>query len=114
MTGVLGILALALLAPAARAQGRVVIVQYPVITTIRLQTTVLVPDGGTVTLGGYSSYSENRSEFGAPILGKLPYAGRGFRTTTYGRDVSSTRVTVGARIIDIYEEEFRQTGVRSR
>jgi general secretion pathway protein D len=105
---------MAVLAPDVRAQGRVVIVQSPVFTTIRVQTSVLVPDGGTVTLGGYSSMSENRTEFGAPILGKLPYVGRGFRSTNYGRDVSAIRVTATVRIIDIYEEEYRQTGVRSR
>jgi hypothetical protein len=85
----------------------------PTSTRLSLSTTVTVPDGGTVTLGGYSRLSEGRNEFGPPVLGKLPYAGRAFRNVGYGRSVQSTRVTVGARIIILEEEEYRQTGVRS-
>jgi len=114
--GVMGVLAVAALTPAARAQapGRPVFVPAPAFTTVRVQTTVTVPDRGSVVLGGYSQMSEGRSEFGAPVLGRLPYAGRGFRNVGYGRDVLTGRVGVSVRIIDLREEEFRQTGVRSR
>jgi general secretion pathway protein D len=113
---VAGILVAAALTPAARAQGfgQPGSVPGPTFTTIRLQTTVTVPDGGTVTLGGYSRLSEGRTEFGAPVLGRGPYAGRGFRNVGYGRTAVSGRVTASVRIIDLGEEEFRQTGVRSR
>jgi type II secretory pathway component GspD/PulD (secretin) len=75
---------------------------------------VAVPDGGTVTLGGYSQVSEGRSEFGVPGLSKVPYVGRGFRNVGYGRSVLIRRVNVSARVIDLREEEYRQTGVSSR
>jgi type II secretory pathway component GspD/PulD (secretin) len=86
----------------------------PVTGTIVVGTTVNVPDGGEVLAGGYSSYSEGRTEFGAPVLGKLPYAGRAFRNVGYGRTISSRSVTVGVRVIDLADEEERQTGIRSR
>jgi hypothetical protein len=67
-----------------------------------------------VTVGSYSQLSEGRNEFGVPILGRVPYAGRGFRNVGYGRDAVSGRVGVSVRIIDLREEEYLQTGVRSR
>jgi general secretion pathway protein D len=80
---------------------------------IRVQTAVAVPDGGSVTLGSYSQAAEGRTEAGVPALGRIPYLGRGFRNVGYGRTMSSARVIVSVRIIDIREEEYRQTGVRS-
>jgi type II secretory pathway component GspD/PulD (secretin) len=111
------------LAPAARAQGQVYITPsavyvstpraLPGITAIRLQTTVAVPDGGTVSLGGFSSASEGRREAGAPIVGKLPYVDRGLRNVGSGREVVSGRVVATVRVINLRDEEYRQTGYRS-
>ncbi len=81
---------------------------------LRLQTTATVPDRGSATLGGYSLLSSGRSEFGVPGIGKVPYAGRGFGNVGYGREAAVGRVGASVRIIDIREEEFRQTGVRPR
>ena len=93
---------------------RVINVPVPSFTGIVIQATIAVPDGGSANLGGYSQLSEGRNEFGAPGLGKWPFAGRGFRNVGSGRQATSTRVNVRARIIDLREEEYRQTGVRSR
>ncbi len=127
--GAAALLFLALLAPMAQAQyvrrpvmypapvyPRVVqpvFVAVPGTVNIRLQTTALIPDGGYAVLGGYSALSEGRSEFGTPGLGQLPYASRLNRNVGYGRDISTGRVIGGVRIIDLREEEYRQTGVRS-
>jgi hypothetical protein len=43
----------------------------------------------------------------------VPYVGRGFRNVAYGRSIVTGRVTASVRIIDLREEEFRQTGFRS-
>src|ERR1700731_515200 len=52
---VAGILVAAALTPAAQAQGLGrVFVTTPTVTTIRVQTTVTVPDGGTALVGGTS------------------------------------------------------------
>jgi hypothetical protein len=111
------VLAAAVLAPAARAQvpGRPpVVVQVPRITTINVRTTVTVPDRGEATLAAYNRLAEGRSQYGAPGLGKMPYLGRGFGNVGYGRSAVSGRVSVRVRIIDLREEEYRQTGYRSR
>ena len=43
-------------------------IQQPNFNTITLSTTVNVPDGGTVLLGGLKKLSEGRNEYGPPIL----------------------------------------------
>ena len=114
MVWVIGMLVAAALTPSARAQGLGrVFVTAPTVTTIRAQTTVTVPDGGTALVGGISQLSEGRTEYGVPVVGKVPYVGRGFRNVGYGRTIVSGKVTATVRIIDLREEEFRQTGVRS-
>jgi len=109
------VLAAAALAPAARAQAPgPPVVFVPTATNIRVQTTVTVPDGSSAVAGGYDAVSESRSEYGAPVLGKTPYLSRVFRNTGYGRTVVSGKVVVSVRVINLEEEEYRQTGYRSR
>ena len=50
--------------------------QLPTFSFVTVTTTVSVPDGGTVLLGGIKRLSEGRNEFGVPILSKLPYINR--------------------------------------
>jgi type II secretory pathway component GspD/PulD (secretin) len=100
-------------APTSTAQAQVVVVR-PTFTTVRVRTTVRVPDSGSIMVGGYDRVSEGRAEFGAPVVGRVPYVSRATRNIGYGRSVVSVRVRAAVRIIDLREEEFRQTGVRSR
>jgi type II secretory pathway component GspD/PulD (secretin) len=127
MAAVVGAL-VAVMAPAAHAQAPVqpglgrysvtlpnrTIITLPLVIGASVSTTVSAPDGGTVTVGGYGRLSEGRTEFGPPGLGKLPGVGRGLRNVGYGRSLVGTRVSASVRIIDLHEEEERQTGVRSR
>lgn len=79
--------------------------QQPTVTTIAVDTTVNVPDGGTVLMGGLKTLSEARNEFGPPILSKIPYINRLFRNIGYGREAQSLMIMVTPRII-IQEEEM--------
>jgi len=88
-------------------------IQQPVFDTITLQTTVAVPDGGTVLLGGLKRLSEGRNEFGPPVLSKIPYINRLFKNVGYGRDTESLLMMVTPRIIIDEEEEILATGVES-
>jgi type II secretory pathway component GspD/PulD (secretin) len=96
-------------------QGQPVIftqfLQQPVITAITVNTTVSVPDGGTVLLGGLKKLSEGRNEFGPPVLSKIPYINRLFKNVGYGREAESLMIMVTPRIIINEEEEFNATGV---
>jgi type II secretory pathway component GspD/PulD (secretin) len=87
-----------------------VFLQQPTTTNIAIATTVSVPDGGTVLLGGLKTLSEGRSEFGPPIFSKIPYLNRLFKNVGYGREAQSLLIMVTPRIIINEEEEIRQTG----
>jgi type II secretory pathway component GspD/PulD (secretin) len=80
--------------------------QQPAVSTITVSTTVNVPDGGTVLLGGLKTLSEGRNEFGPPILSKIPYISRLFKNVAYGREANSLMIMVSPRIIINEEEEM--------
>ena len=84
-------------------------VQQPSFATTSVSTTVSVPDGGTILLGGIKRMREGRTERGVPILSKIPYINRLFRNTTIGRETSTLMLTVTPRII-IQEEEEQKIG----
>jgi general secretion pathway protein D len=85
-------------------------VQLPTYSQVTVSTTVSVPDGGTILLGGIKRLSEGRNEFGVPGLDKIPYLNRLFRNVSIGRDCSSLMMMVTPRII-IQEEEEEKLGV---
>jgi type II secretory pathway component GspD/PulD (secretin) len=87
-------------------------IQQPIFTQVQVQTTVAVPDGGTVLMGGLKRLSEARNEYGPPVLSKIPYLNRLFKNTSYGRDAESLLIMVTPRIIIQEEEEEKQTGIR--
>ncbi|WP_391564897.1 type II secretion system protein GspD [Allorhodopirellula solitaria] len=85
-------------------------VQQPTFATTSVSTTVSVPDGGTILLGGIKRQSEGRNETGIPFLSKIPYVSRLFRNTGVGRTSQSLMLMVTPRIIIQEEEEVAQTG----
>lgn len=85
-------------------------VQLPTFQFVSVSTTVSVPDGGTVLLGGIKRLSEGRREFGVPLLSKVPYVNRLFRNVGIGRETDSLMMMVTPRII-IQEEEEQRLGL---
>jgi general secretion pathway protein D len=85
-------------------------VQLPTFAFVTVTTTVSVPDGGTVLLGGIKRLSEGRNEFGTPILNKIPYLNRLFNNVGIGRETQSLMMMVTPRII-IQEEEEERLGI---
>lgn len=85
-------------------------VQLPQFSFVTVTTTVSVPDGGTVLLGGIKRLNEGRTERGVPILSKLPYINRLFRNTAIGRETTSLMMMVTPRIIIQEEEEENLLG----
>lgn len=88
-------------------------VQLPTFNFTTVSTTVSVPDGGTVLLGGIKRLSEGRNERGVPLMSKIPYINRLFKNVGIGRDTQSLMMMVTPRIIIQEEEEFLQTGYDS-
>lgn len=85
-------------------------VQLPTFQFVSVSTTVSVPDGGTVLLGGIKRLNEGRNEFGVPLLSKVPYINRLFRNVGIGRETDSLMMMVTPRII-IQEEEEQRLGI---
>jgi general secretion pathway protein D len=82
-------------------------VQLPTFAFVTVTTTVSVPDGGTVLLGGIKRLNESRNEQGVPMLSKIPYVSRLFRNVGIGREAESLMMMVTPRIIIQEEEEER-------
>jgi len=85
-------------------------VQLPEFLFTTVTTTVSVPDGGTVLLGGIKRLREGRNEFGVPILSKIPYINRLFKNVGLGRTTDSLMLMVTPRIIIQEEEEEKLLG----
>lgn len=85
-------------------------VQLPTFSFTTVSTTVSVPDGGTVLLGGIKRLKEGRNEAGVPMLSKLPYVNRLFKNVGIGRETQSLMLMVTPRII-IQEEEESKLGI---
>ena len=82
-------------------------VQQPSLASTNIATSVNVPDGGTILLGGIKRMREGRVERGVPILSKIPYVNRLFKNTAIGRETSTLMMTVTPRIIIEEEEEIK-------
>jgi general secretion pathway protein D len=89
------------------------VVQLPTFSFTTVSTTVNVPDGGTVLLGGIKRLSEGRNERGVPMLSKLPYVSRLFKNVGIGRNTQSLMLMVTPRII-IQAEEEAKLGVETQ
>jgi general secretion pathway protein D len=85
-------------------------IQLPEFLFTTVTTTVSVPDGGTVLLGGIKRLREGRNEFGVPILSKIPYINRLFKNVGLGRTTDSLMLMVTPRIIIQEEEEEKLMG----
>ena len=85
-------------------------IQLPEFVFTTVTTTVSVPDGGTVLLGGIKRLREGRNEFGVPNLSKVPYINRLFKNVGLGRTTESLMLMVTPRIIIQEEEEEKLLG----
>jgi len=54
------------------ATGPPVVIQVPEIAISRVRTTVTMPDGGTLLLGGIKFFKDVQAESGIPVLSKIP------------------------------------------
>ena len=74
-----------------------------------LETTVSIPDGGTVLLGGLKQVGEVEVEAGVPILSKIPVLKRAFTNQTTVKDTRTLLILVKAKIIiqkEVEDEAF--------
>jgi len=74
-------------------------IDSPTITQRRIQSTLLVPSGGAVALGGLISTTTAIGETGIPVLKNIPIAGRLFRTNTEVTERTELIVFLTARVL---------------
>jgi type II secretory pathway component GspD/PulD (secretin) len=79
--------------------GIVLPIQLPTIAVQELQTTVTVPDGGTLLLGGQRLVGESEREMGAPVLSKIPIIDRIFNNRATVRDERTLLILVKPKIM---------------
>lgn len=81
-----------------------VTLQLPEINIQKAQTTVRVPDGGTLLIGGLKNISEVDLKSETPYLSKIPIVSYFFTSRGTGRDYSNLLIIVRARILDMGAE----------
>jgi general secretion pathway protein D len=82
----------------------------PTVRMTHLMTSVSVPDGGTLLIGGLKSFEEHDVESGVPVLNKLPVLKRIFSNRAQVRGQSNMLLLVKPTII-IQAEKEEELGV---
>ena len=82
-------------------------IQVPLVTTTQINTTVTIPDQGTVLLGGQRVMDELEVESGVPVLSKIPILSRFFSNRLESKEEKTLLVLLKPTILIQNEEEER-------
>lgn len=83
-------------------------IQIPTVTVTRVQTTVTVPDQGTILLGGQRLVSEVEVETGVPVLSKIPILNRFFSNRIQSKEESTLLILVKPTVLITGEREDQE------
>ncbi len=79
--------------------------EIPTIGTQSLGTTVMVPDGSTVLLGGLISEETNKSESGLPTFTNLPLLGKVFGSESRSNSRQELLIFIQPKIIESWQDQ---------
>jgi general secretion pathway protein D len=82
--------------------------QQPTVAITQIRTTVSVPDGGTLLIGGQTLNGEIDREEGVPMLSKIPFLKRLFTNRSMARDDQILLILIRPTIIIQREKEQEQ------
>jgi general secretion pathway protein D len=82
-------------------------IQTPTVTVTEVNTSVTVPDQGTLLLGGQRLITEGEVETGVPVLSKLPLIKRFFTNRTETKEEQTLLILIKPTILIQTEEEER-------
>ena len=82
-------------------------IELPEVQVTRVQTTVTVPDEGTVMLGGQRLVTEIETESGVPLLSKIPVINRFFTNRIEAKTETTLLILVKPTILLQSEQEER-------
>src|SRR5204862_6690808 len=94
--------------PATQPFSSVGTIQQPEVQITEVRTTVSVPDGGTLLLGGQTLSGELEREAGVPVLSKIPFLKRLFTNRSMSHDDQVLLILVKPTIIIQREQEAKQ------
>jgi len=84
-------------------------IQVPPIETVTIEKKDLtIPSGGAAIIGGPTRVQEVRSEFGPPVLSKIPYINRMYKNVGIGRETVRTYLIVAPKVLDAAAEPAAQ------
>ena len=79
----------------------------PIVNSQRLTTTVTVPSGATVVLGGLINDQISKNESGVPVVDQLPYLGNFFKFQTHTRKRTELLVFIQPTVVESNIETLR-------
>ena len=80
-------------------------IQLPTVTITRVQTTVTVPDQGTLLMGGQRVVNEYITETGVPVLSKVPILNRFFTNRIETKEEQTLLILIKPTVLIQNEEE---------
>ena len=83
------------------------LIELPEVSVQDFKTTVSVPDGGTLLLGGMRQYFEIEAETGVPVLSKVPILKRLFNNRGTVRQARNLLILIKPKIIIQAEQEHK-------
>jgi len=81
--------------------------ELPEVELQKVRTTVTIPDGGIILIGGMMHDVKFQHESGVPFLSNIPIIGKLFRWNTTETEKSNLMILVTARIL-LFDEEERK------
>jgi len=87
---------------AANFEGEI---QLPELSGTQINTTVTVPDKGTILLGGQRLVNELEVEVGVPLLSKIPFVNRFFTNRITAKSENTLLLLIRPEIIIQQEQE---------
>lgn len=94
------------------ASGKTVTFEIPQIKLQSVETTVRIPDQGTLMLGGLKTYRNIDRKLDIPLLGNIPIISFFFSQQSKVDEKQDLLILVKARIIDLEEEEEKAVGTK--
>ena len=79
--------------------------QLPTLSAQQIKTTVSVPDGGTLLIGGQKLSAETEIEAGVPILSKIPFLKRAYSSRSFVKDEQTLLILIKPTIFIMPEQE---------
>lgn len=91
--------------------GKTVNIQFPTVQLQSVESTVRIPDQGSLLIGGLRNFRETDLKYDIPFLGNIPIISFFFSQRTRSDEKEHLMILVTAKIIDLEEEEEKAVGI---